>query len=152
MWHGSHLFGLFLLQAFWMRSLFWYTVCSGNFSARLLGGVNTQETWGRQSGPWNWAPADWKKLETGRGKFGFRWCVFSAFWLEQRDVYWGRELIFILYQILFSMFTSNKDSFIASKSLYSDEIPLRNVSKTYRDGNAVEVNRIILKEEVSGYS
>lgn len=50
------------------------------------------------------------------------------------------------------MFTSNKDSFIASKSLYSDEIPLSNVSKTYRDGNAVEMNRIILKEEVSGYS
>jgi hypothetical protein len=50
------------------------------------------------------------------------------------------------------MFTSGKNPFISSKSLCSDEIPLRNWSKAYRDGKAVQVDRVILKAEGSGYS
>lgn len=123
----------------------------GEFFSQAFGGCEYSGNKGQTARAMESSPSWLEGIgDRKRRKFAFWWCVFPTFLLEQRDVCWGRGLIFLFFIKFYLACLSvakihDFKHFIISKSLCSDEIALRNASKTYREGNAVDVSRVIFK-------
>lgn len=140
MWRGSHLFGLFLLQALWMHSLFWYTVLSGHFLTRLLRVRIFWKHGTEGQDHWNTIVVDevgWEREK--RGSLGSE-DMFSPPSHQNKATSTeaiARFLSLTKFYLTHSSVAKINDfeHFSISKSLCCDEISLQNVKKIYETNN-----------------